>query len=129
MVSQINFTIYVYIQITSVKSYIQMASRYQTTKKCPALSFQGHSFRFDKFVSANTKKWRCRTRDCNGCIYTANDQGNSDIQTRTPHREHCIPDPDARYIELTVSDLKMRARTQLTPTQTLYADATAMNKI
>ena len=47
-----------------------MASKYETTKKCPALCFEGYSYRFDKLVSANTKKrWRCRTRDCNGCVY------------------------------------------------------------
>ena len=62
-------------------------------------------------------------------VYSANDQENNDIQTRTPHIEHCVPDPDARYIELIVSDLKMRARNQLTPIPKLYADATAMNKI
>ena len=32
----------------------------------------------------------------------------------TVHREHRISDPDARCIEMTVSDHKMRARTQLT---------------
>ena len=37
--------------------------------------FEGYSYRFDKLVSANTKKrWRCRTRDCNGCVYGANIQ-------------------------------------------------------
>ena len=95
-----------------------MASKYETTKKCPALCFEGYTYRFDKLVSANTKKrWRCRTRDCNGCVYSANIQENTDIQTRIPHREHCIPDPDARYIEIVVSDLKVKARTQLTPYQ------------
>ena len=32
-----------------------MASRYETTKMCPALSFEGHSYRFDKLVAANAK--------------------------------------------------------------------------
>ena len=78
------------------------------------VKFEGHSYRFDKLVSANTKKrWRCRTRDCNVCIYSTDDQVNSDIQTRTAHRQHRIPDSDARAIELVVSDLKMKARTQL----------------
>ncbi|KAI6655981.1 hypothetical protein LOD99_1715 [Oopsacas minuta] len=98
----------------------------RNNKKCPALSFEGYSYRFDKFVSANTeKRWRCRTRDCNGCMYSINDPENSDIQIRTPHREHCIPDSDARAIELVVSDLKMKARTQLTPIPMLYGDAAA----
>ena len=32
-----------------------MASRYETTKMCPALSFEGHSYRFDKLVAANVR--------------------------------------------------------------------------
>ena len=32
------------------------------------------------------KRWQCRARDCNGCIYSENDQAISNIQTRTPHR-------------------------------------------
>ena len=68
----------------------------------------------------------CRTRDCNGCVYSANIQENTDIQTQIPHREHCIPDPDARYIEIVVSDLKVKTRTQLTPIPMLCGDATAM---
>ena len=51
---------------------------------------------------------------------------NSDVQTRTPHREHCISDPDARCVEIVISDLKVDARTQLTPIPTLYNGATAM---
>ena len=109
------------------KVFHQMATRYETTKKWLALSFEGHSYGFDKLVWANTKKrWRCRTRGCNGCIYRTNDQGNIDIQTRTPHRKHCIPESDARAIELVVSDLKMKATTQLTPIPTLYGDGAAM---
>ena len=87
----------------------------------------GHSYRFDKLVAASSKKrWRCRTRDCNWCIYSKNDVENSDVQTRTPHREHCILDPDARCVEIVISDLKVDARTQLTPIPTLYNGATAM---
>ncbi|KAI6655684.1 hypothetical protein LOD99_1824 [Oopsacas minuta] len=41
------------------------------------------------------------------------------------HREHCIPDSDATAIELVVSELKMKAKTQLTPIPTLYCDAAA----
>ena len=104
-----------------------MAPRYETTKMCPALTFEGHSFRFDKLVVANLKKgWRCCTRDCNGCIYSKNEEENSDVQTRTPHREHCIPDPDARLFEIVITDLKIHVRIQLTPIPTLYSDITAL---
>ena len=87
----------------------------------------GHSYRSDKLVAANSKKrWRCRTQDCNGCNYSKNDVENSDVQTRTPRREHCIPDPDARCVEIVISDLKADVRTQLTPIPKLYNGATAM---
>ena len=32
-----------------------MASKYEKTKKCPALCFEGYTYRFDKLVSANSK--------------------------------------------------------------------------
>ena len=52
-----------------------MASSYETTKNCPALAIEGHSYRFDKLITKDTKKrWRCRTRDCNGSLYTNNNE-------------------------------------------------------
>ena len=101
-----------------------MATRYETTKRFPALSFEGYSYRFDKTLSNSTKKqWRCRTRDCNGFLYTANNQENSFIETKTPHREQYIPDPEGRCIEKVVSDLKTRVRNEPTAATALYDEA------
>ena len=104
-----------------------MASNYETTKKCPAIAFEGYSYRFDKFVSGHTKKrWRCRTRDCYGCLYTSSGIGNSDSQLRIRHRENSIPDPEGRCIEKVVSDLKSKVRTEIAPITGLYDESAAM---
>ena len=79
---------------SSIKHYIflHMASRHTTSKNHPALSFEGYSYRFDKLNASNTKmRWRCRTRDCNGSLYTNNNQDNADIvELSTSHKYHCI---------------------------------------
>ena len=61
-----------------------------------------------------------------GVSIAKNNEENSDVQTRAPHPEHCITDPDARRVEVVISDLRIHARAQLTSIPTLYSDATAM---
>ena len=57
-----------------------MASSYTTSKYHSALSFEGYSYRFDRLNARNKKeRCRCRTRVCNGSLYTNNDQDNADI--------------------------------------------------
>ena len=81
-----------------------MASNYETTTKFPAIAFEGYSYRFDKFVSGHTKKrWRCRTRDCNGCLYTSSGIGNSDsqrmqVKTATNQNGHTPKRPQTKTI-------------------------------
>ena len=104
-----------------------MASRYTTTKNYPALSFEGYSYRFDKFNASNTKKrWRFRTRDCNGSLYTNNNQGNTDIELFTTHKDHCYSDPERRLVEEVICDLKIKVRTQVTPITILYNESSAL---
>ena len=87
-----------------------MASRYRTSKNHPALSFEGYSYRFDRHNASNTKKrWRCRTRNCNGSLYRNNNLDNADIvELSTSHKDHCIPDQERRFVEEVVSDLKVK---------------------
>ena len=104
-----------------------MASSYETTKNCPALAIEGHSYRFDKLITKDTKKrWRWRTRDCNGSLYTNNNEENTNIDLRTPHREHCIPDPEMRSIEKVITELKIKVRSQATPIPSLFDESAAM---
>ena len=67
--------------------------------------------------SSNTKKrWRCRNRVCNGSLYTNNGQDNEDIVgLSSSHKDYCIPNPERRFVEEVISDLKVKVRTQLTP--------------
>ena len=104
-----------------------MASSYETTKNCPALAIEGNSYRFDKLITKDTKKrWRCRTRDCNGSLYTNNNEENTNIDLRTPHREHSIPDPEMRSIEKVITELKINVRSQATPIPSLFDESAAM---
>ena len=104
-----------------------MASRYTTTKNYPALSFEGYSYIFDKFNASNTiKRWLCRTLDRNRSLYTNNDQGNTDIELFTTHKDHCYPDPDRRLFEEVICDLNIRVRTQVTPITVLYNESSAL---
>ena len=91
-----------------------MASIYETTKNCPALAIEGHSYIFDKLITKDTKKrWRCRTQDCDGSLYTNNDEENTNFDLRTPHREHCIPDPEMRSIEKVITKLNCKVSSHI----------------
>ena len=87
-----------------------MASRYTTSKNHPALSFEGYSYRIDRLNANSTKKrWRCRTRDCNGSLHTNVNHDNADIvELSTSHRDHCIPDPEKSVVEEVISDLRVK---------------------
>ena len=100
---------------SSIKHYIflHMASGYTTSKNHRALSFERYSYIFDRLNARSTKKrLRCRTRDCNGNLYPNNDQDIADIvELSSSHGDHCIPDPERRFVEEVISDLKVKVRT------------------
>ena len=62
------------------------------------------------FSGCTNNRWRCRTRDCNGCLYTSNYIENSGGQLQISHREHCIPEPSVEmYWEGNIRSKKQSA--------------------
>ena len=64
----------------------------------------------EKRTHDNNKQWRCCPQDWIGSLYCNNKEENYNIESRTPRREHCIPDPEMRSIEKVITDLKYDLR-------------------
>ena len=90
-----------------MKSILSDGIMVRNNKRVFALSFEGYSYRFDKFVSADTRNDGVVALEIALAVSIVQMMRTTVIQTRTPHREHCIPDSNARAIEFVVSDLQM----------------------